>query len=101
MKECAKHAREEDIDAKVRRNFFPHDDSLTLQLVLIHAEYMFTSNLFPSKSITQPNGDGSKVTPSLKGLADVTVVNIPCSLTNKVNCKQANKHKTSEISQDY
>ena len=36
----------------------------------------------------QPNGDGSKVTPSLKGLADVTVVNIPCSLTNKVNCKK-------------
>ena len=28
--------------------------------------------------VQQQNGDGSKVTPSLKGLADVTVVNIQC-----------------------
>ena len=68
MKECAKHAREEDVDAKVR-NSCPDDDSLILQLlafvhmkiVLIHAIVkMFTSNQFPSFSnFIQQNGDGS------------------------------------------
>ena len=44
MKECAKHAREEDVDAKVRKNR-PDDDSLILHLsafVLMNIVLIYT-----------------------------------------------------------
>ena len=48
-----------------------------MKIVLIHRVS------FLLKPYVQQNGDGSKVTPSLKGLADVTVVNIQVAAFDK------------------
>ena len=47
--------------------------------IMLYAEFSSFSKL----TCVQQNGDGSKVTPSLKGLADVTVVNIQLAAFDK------------------
>ena len=73
VKRCARHAREEDVDAKVGNISHLEEKSTILQLsrTLIHIQ---TNLLF--SNLTQ-NGDGSKVTSFLKGQADVTLVIMP------------------------
>ena len=48
--------------------------------IVLNAEFSSFSKL---TCVQQQNGDGSKVTPSLKGLADVTVVNIQLAAFDK------------------
>ena len=64
---------------------FQDDDSLIFQLSsFTHMKIVLIHRVsFLLKPYVQQNGDGSKVTPSLKGLADVTVVNIQLAAFDK------------------
>ena len=68
VKRCARHAREEDVDAKVGNISHLEENSKILQLsrTFVHIQTNLTQN-----------GDGSKVTSFLKGQADVTLVIMP------------------------
>ena len=72
VKRCARHAREEDVDAKVGKISHLEENSTILQLSAFTHIHSYTNQF-----AFQICGDGSKVTSFLKGKADVTLVIMP------------------------